>query len=101
MQVFEVRLTETALEMLEEIADRRVRKTLWNKLQGLREEPEKQGKPLANELRGCRSLRALGQRYRIVFQVIRDQRQVIVLGVGLRKQGDRRDIYALLQRLLG
>jgi len=101
VQVFEVRLTETALEMLEEIADRRVRKTLWNKLQGLREEPEKQGKPLANELRGCRSLRALGQRYRIVFQVIRDQRQVIVLGVGFRKQGDRRDIYALLQRLLG
>ena len=62
--------------------------------------PEKQGKSLLGELRGLRSIRAVGQRYRIIFRVRQEHVEVIVVALGLRREGDREDIYRLAQRLL-
>jgi mRNA interferase RelE/StbE len=97
---FEIKLTPLALEMLENIKDKRHQKSLVAKIDKLKIEPEKQGKPLTGQLINYRSVRAVGQRYRIVYQVENDQVIVLVVGVGLRKDGDKGDIYNLLQKLL-
>jgi mRNA interferase RelE/StbE len=46
-------------------------------------------------------VRAVGQRYRIVYQVIEQTVVVLVVGVGRRKDGDKKDIYTQLAKLLG
>jgi mRNA interferase RelE/StbE len=66
----------------------------------LKVESEKQGKALVDNLSGFRSVRAVGQRYRIVYKVEPAQVLVLVVGVGRRKDGDKKDIYTLLQKLL-
>jgi mRNA interferase RelE/StbE len=86
--------------MLSNIADRRVREQIAKRVDSLKQDPEKLGKPLLGELSGYRSLRASGQRFRIIYKVERSQVVVIVLAMGIRKQGDKRDIYALAQKLV-
>jgi len=92
-------LTPTARRMLEAVRDRRVRRLLARRIDALIDEPEKQGKPLTGELSTLRSVRAAGQRYRILYRV--DERVVVlVLALGLRKEGDRKDVYELAKKLL-
>lgn len=86
--------------MLAEIKDRRVQGKLSQRIERLREDPEKQGKPLTEELAGYRSVRAIGQRYRIIYRVERQEIFVLVVAVGLRKEGSRADVYALASKLL-
>lgn len=97
---FSVELTPTALELLQAVADRRVRRKIASKIDALAHEPEKQGKPLTGELSGFRSARAVGQRYRIIYRADRGRVVVLVLAVGLRREGDKADIYALAQKLI-
>jgi mRNA interferase RelE/StbE len=97
---FEIQFTPLALEMLANIKDKRQMKALSSRIDKLKIEPEKQGKTLTGQLINYRSVRAVGQRYRIVYQVQNDQVVVLVVGVGLRKEGDKGDIYNLLQKLL-
>src|SRR5574341_1165935 len=97
---YRVRLTPTAQAMLSAIKDRRVREAISDRIDRLAHDPEKQGKPLLGELTGLRSLRAVVQRYRIIFRVHERHVQVIVVAIGIRKEGDREDIYRLAQRLL-
>jgi mRNA interferase RelE/StbE len=85
--------------MLERVADRRVREQIVERAGTLSDEPEKQGKALLGELAGLRSLRASGQRYRIIYKVERGRVLVLIVAVGIRKQGSRRDVYELAQRL--
>ena len=66
----------------------------------LAESPEQQGKPLVGELAGFRSVRAVGQRYRIVYRVERREVVVVIVAVGRRKAGDKNDIYELARKLL-
>jgi mRNA interferase RelE/StbE len=47
---------------------------------------------LVGELVGFRSVRAVGQRYRIIYRVARREVVVIIVAVGRRKHGDTRDI---------
>lgn len=98
--IFRVELTLTARERLGGIADRRVRGKIAEKIDGLARDPEKQGKPLVGELAGLRSARVVGQRCRIIYRV--DRRSVLVLSVavGLRRDGDRSDIYTLAQKMI-
>jgi len=97
---YQLELTPTALKMLGKITDQRIREKIAQRIDQFAEEPAKQGKPLAGELAGCRSVRAVGQRYRILFSIKQEAAAVVVLGVGLRRQGDRSDIYALAKKLL-
>ena len=46
------------------------------------------------------SLRAEGQRYRIIYRVEGDKVVVMIVAVGIREEGDRGDIYALAQKLV-
>jgi len=86
--------------MLADISDRRIRQQIVARIDALRNDPEKLGKPLLGELSGYRSLRAPGQRFRILYKIEKKQVIVVVVAVGIRKEGDRRDIYALAQKLV-
>lgn len=93
-------LTREARKMLAAIQDRRVMEKIRDRLDGLVNDPEKQGKPLVGELTGYRSLRVVGQRYRIIYRVDRGKVIVIVVAVGIRKEQDKKDIYALAKKLI-
>ena len=97
--ICKVVLTAQARRMLTAIADRRAQRKIAGRIDSLAEEPEKQGKPLLKELAGLRSIRAAG-RYRVIYQVDRKESRVVVLVVGLRKSGDKADVYSLARRLL-
>ncbi len=93
-------LTATAQAQLAAIADARVRKAIANRIDELRTEPQARGKPLIGPLANYYSLRAVGQRYRIIYQLEHERIIVHVVALGIRKGGDRNDIYTLAQRLL-
>jgi mRNA interferase RelE/StbE len=87
--------------MLNAVKDRREQEKLAERIDQLKIEPEKQGKALVDNLSGFRSVRAVGQRYRIVYKVEQEQVLVLVVGIGRRKDGDKQDIYTLLGKLWG
>lgn len=95
-----VEIAVDALKHLQGITDKRVRENLFKRIEQLANDPERQGKPLQNELSGLRSVRAIGQRYRIVYRVERERVIVIVVAVGIRRQGDRSDIYEIAAKLI-
>ena len=97
---WEVSFTEAALESLKGVSDRRIQRLIVSRAQQLAEDPYVLGIPLRDELRGLRSTRAAGQRYRIIFRIDEERRLVIVVAVGIRREGHRHDIYALAQRLI-
>ncbi len=97
---YQIEITPTALEALETITDRRTRSAIVRRIDALSEEPQKQGKPLRSWLAGFRSVRAAGQRYRIVYRIEDTKKRVLVYMVGIRKEGSRRDVYALAEHLV-
>lgn len=97
---YQIVILPNALKMLKAIPDRRLQKKIIQRIDGLTSEPDKQGKPLIGPLLGYRSLRAVGQRYRIIYRVDEDKISVLVVALGIRKEGDKKDIYALAKRLV-
>ena len=97
---YRIAITPTGLKLLEAISDRRIREQIRHRIDGLAHEPDKQGKPLGGTLAGFRSLRTVGQRYRILYRVEHARVLVVVVAVGLRKEGDRHDVYRLAQKLI-
>src|SRR5438067_11123898 len=100
MKQWTVRIMPIAEQQLKLISDQRIQKVLRGRLRRLEYEPEKQGKPLAEELEGLRSIRAVGQRYRIIYKIEEEQVVVLVVMVGIRKQGDKKDVYTQAIRLI-
>ena len=49
---------------------------------------------------GLRSVRAVGQRYRVVYRVEREEVVVLIVAAGRRRSGDKSDIYELARKLL-
>jgi mRNA interferase RelE/StbE len=98
--IWKIELTHTAKAMLEKIKDRRGQEKIRERIDSLSNEPEKQGKPLTGDLARYRSLRAVGQRYRIIYQVEKNKVLVLVVALGIRKEGGRADIYSLAKKLL-
>ena len=98
--LYRVVLTATAGSMLAAIKDRRIQEQIRDRIDGLAHDPHLQGKPLLGELTGYRSLRAAAQRYRIIYRVHLGRVEVLVVAIGLRREGNREDIYRLAQRLL-
>ena len=97
---FKIEWTSSAARALSAISDKRVQRGIFERANGLVEAPEKQGKALIGPLAGYRSIRAVGQRYRIVYRVERNLVVVYILAIGLRKDGDNHDIYALAKKLV-
>jgi mRNA interferase RelE/StbE len=97
---FQVEITPTALSMINRAQDRRIRAKIIETIDGLAEEPEKKGKPLISELDGYHSVRAVGQRYRIIYRIDKEKVIVLVVAAGIRREGDRKDIYELAKKLI-
>ncbi len=95
---YKIEITPLAIELLSKIKDKREQQGLKQRIEKLTSEPEKQGKALSGKLKGYRSVRALGQRYRIVYRVDRSTITVLIVGAGIRKEGARKDIYAILNK---
>jgi len=49
-------------------------------------------------LQEYRSIPSTGQRYRIIYQINEEQIIVIIVAVGIRKDGDKKDIYELMKK---
>jgi mRNA interferase RelE/StbE len=97
---YEILWTETALQMIQDLADRRIQQQLFDISKRLETDPDKQGKPLREELMGYRSLRVAGQRYRLIYAIDSQKRTIHVVAAGLRREGARDDIYELAQKLV-
>lgn len=96
---WQILLTPTALKLLSDISDRRIREKIGTVIDRLTEDPEKQGKALLGELAGFRSIRAVGQRYRIIYQIRGNDIVVVIVAVGIRRDGAKDDIYTLAKKL--
>ena len=96
---YRIRITETCLRLILRIPDRKIQRSILDRIQKLSDEPEKQGKKLVRDLSGFRSVHAAG-RYRVLYKI--DKRTVIVyvLAAGIRKEGDKKDIYKIAKKLL-
>ncbi len=99
MKHWNVIILPRAKKHLATIRDRRVQEGLKTSLRRLEYEPDKQGKPLSDELTGYRSIRAVGQRYRILYKLQEEQVIVVVVALGIRKDRDKKDIYELAKKL--
>jgi mRNA interferase RelE/StbE len=86
--------------MLSNVADRRIRQQLFDTSKRLATDPEKQGKPLREDLMGFRALRVVGQRYRLVYSILQDTSTVHIVAAGLRREGSRDDVYALAEKIV-
>ena len=96
---WQILLTPTALKLLSDISDRRIREKIGTVIDRLTDDPEKQGKALLGELAGFRSIRAVGQRYRIIYQIRGNDIVVVIVAVGIRRDGAKDDIYNLAKKL--
>ncbi len=96
---WEVRLTIPARRQFTTISDKRIRESISKRINGLQHNPERQGKPLTDDLTGYRSVRAVGQRYRIIYKVEAERIIVLVVTIGIRKEKDKKDAYILAQKL--
>ena len=96
---YQILITDTCLRLIEKIPDKKIQRSILDRIQKLSEEPEKQGKKLVEGLAGFRSVHAAG-RYRIIYKT--DKRTVIiyVLVAGIRKEGDKKDIYKIAKKLV-
>ena len=98
--IYRVDILPAAQRMVLEIADRRIQQKLLERMTALAADPELQGKPLGDDLAGYRSVRAVGQRYRIIYRVERSAVVVVVVAAGIRKEGSREDVYRVAAKLI-
>jgi mRNA interferase RelE/StbE len=98
--MYRIVIQPNAFKLLKEISDRRIRQKISDRIDKLQESPEMQGKPLIGELDGYYSVRAVGQRYRIIYAIKQAQVIVIIVALGIRKDGSKQDVYALAKKLL-
>ena len=61
--------------------------------------PTNRGKRLVKDLTGFHSLHVAG-RYRIIYKIEKQTVIVYVLAAGIRKEGDKKDIYQIAKKLL-
>jgi mRNA interferase RelE/StbE len=98
--IYRLEITPTALSMINKAQDRRIRAKIVETIDGLAEDHGKKGKPLTAELDGYHSVRAVGQRYHIIYRIDNEKVIVLVVAAGIRREGDRKDIYALAKKLI-
>ncbi len=94
-----VRVTVPALKQLAAIKDTRIKESISRRINALEYDPDKQGKPMTDDLTGYRGIRTVGQRYRILYRVETEQVIVVVVALGIRKEGSKTDVYELAKKL--
>jgi hypothetical protein len=98
--VYTIKLTQIAAEFIAKL-DNKSQQQVMEKLEILKEYPLKVGKALKGNLQNYRSIRSVGQRYRIIYQVKETEIEVIVVAVGIRRDGDKKnDVYELMKKYI-
>jgi len=98
--VYSIKLTQIAAEFIAKL-DNKSQQQVMEKLEILKEDPLKVGKALKGNLQNYRSIRSVGQRYRIIYQVKETEIEVIVVAVGIRRDGDKKnDVYELMKKYI-
>jgi len=97
--MYNIKITQIAADNIQNI-DAKTRDQIISKISKLKEEPLLLGKSLKGPLKEFRSVRAAGQRYRIIYKVLENEIIVIVVAVGIRKAGDKKDIYELMKKYI-
>ncbi len=97
---FKVVFSKDSHKDLASIKDQRTLNQILERV-GLLEENPEFGKPLRGELKLYRSLRAAGNRYRIVYRIKYEKVIVLVIAIGTRKSDDHDDVYRSLERVIG
>lgn len=97
--MYRIKLTEVAVQMLRGI-EATARNQIITKIDQLKDEPKLLGKALVGPLKDFRSVGAAGQRYRIVYQIQEEMIIVVVVAIGIRKSGDKKDIYELMKKMV-
>lgn len=100
MKRWEVVILSYAKAQMREIKDRRIQNKIIVALRRLAYSPEQQGKQLAEELVEWYSVRAVNQHYRILYHLKEDIGIIFVLSIGMRKEGDKNDIYMQTKKYL-
>lgn len=98
---FQVSFSEEADGDLAAISDAGTREVIIRRALELNHEPLSQGKPLRDDLKTYRSIRAAGQRYRVVYQVAVSEGAVTVVVIGIRREGHKSDVYKRASKRLG
>ncbi|HZR41579.1 MAG TPA: type II toxin-antitoxin system RelE/ParE family toxin [Ktedonobacteraceae bacterium] len=99
MNRWQIQIAMGAQLHLSTITDKRIQRQISERIDRLQYDPDKQGKPLQDELEDYRSVRAVRKHYRIIYKVEEEQIVVIVVTVGIRKEGDKKDAYNLAKKL--
>jgi len=97
--MYKIKLTKIAAENLQKI-DSKTQTQIINKIDSLKTEPLLLGKRLKGSFKEFRAVRAAGQRYRIIYKVQEEEIIVIIVAVGIRKEGDKKDIYELMKKYI-
>ncbi|MGP1520402.1 MAG: type II toxin-antitoxin system RelE family toxin [Treponema sp.] len=98
--MYTIKLTQIAAEFIAKL-DNKSQQQVMEKLEILKEDPLKVGKALKGNLQNYRSIRSVGQRYRIIYQVKETEIEVIVVAVGIRRDGDKKnDVYELMKKYI-
>ena len=96
---YRILITETCISLIKKLSDKKIQRTILDRIEQLSEQPDKQGKNLVQDLSGFRSVNAAG-RYRIIYKIDKKTVIVYVLAAGIRKEGDKKDIYKIAKKLL-
>ena len=106
-RLIKVQWTRPAKEKLAELPPK-IRRAILEKTAALANtDPTRAHKPLTGPLSGYYSIKV--SRYRAVYTVLEEQLangdvlvfvRVVVVAVGMRKDGDKRDVYRLAERLV-
>ncbi|MBP7263884.1 MAG: type II toxin-antitoxin system RelE/ParE family toxin [Spirochaetia bacterium] len=97
--MYAIKLTEISAQFLRKL-DGKAREQVLEKIEVLKRTPLEAGKQLKGNLKEFRSIRSVGQRYRIIYKVIKREVIVIVVAIGIRKEGDKKDVYELMKKFV-
>jgi mRNA interferase RelE/StbE len=97
---YRLSISETAMEMIHSIKNPKIIDNLKETLIKLTDSPLKQAKPLSGDLKRYFSKRFYFQRYRIIFHIDRNLKEIQIDGVGIRREGSKDDIYNLMKHLI-
>ncbi len=97
---YKIEIAPTGYRSLENLKDKKTRREVAKVIDGLVRAPEEQGRALLGPLEGVRSVRAVRDRFRVLYHFDTGARLVSVLLIGERLPGQDADIYALAQKLV-
>jgi len=100
--MYSVEITDVASKEIKKICKahgKKVCQQMHTALKSLEDRPDLKGKPLRGGLREFRSIRC--GRFRVIYKLVEGKAVVLVVGIGLREDGSKNDVYVQVKKFLG